>query len=87
MVWVKLFIIMDTSVLIGSGVVRRFPRHKKNLALVEGFDSKFYLRSYATFVARVEGESLIELGKWSITTSRHVWYAAYMLGLERVKGY
>ena len=79
--------IMNTMYLVGKSGVRRFPRHKKNLALVVESNGEFYIRSYSTLVARVEGDTLVELGKWSVTTSRHVGYAARYLGLKRVKGY
>lgn len=78
---------MNTVCLVEKKGVFSFPRYKKNLALVKWFDGKFYIRSYSTLVARVEGDTLVELGKWSVTTTKHVGYAAYMLDLKGVKGY
>lgn len=47
---------------------------------VEG--NKFY--SFLTHVATIEGGKLIELGKYSATTSKHVRKFATMEGLEVV---
>jgi len=41
-----------------------------------------YVYSYGTKVARVEYPKLIQLGWWSLTTQKHVNYAASELGLE-----
>tara|TARA_R100000234_G_C4935884_1_gene150651 strand:- start:184 stop:345 length:162 start_codon:yes stop_codon:yes gene_type:complete len=38
--------------------------------------------SYGTPVARVEGETLQQLGYWSVTTQKHINYAAEQLGLK-----
>lgn len=43
------------------------------------------LISYETHVATVEGGNLIELGKWSTTTSKHVRRAANELNLNLIK--
>ena len=44
--------------------------------------------SYTTTVARIENNNLIELGKWSRTTSKHIHYVAqlYELNLVRFNG-
>ena len=49
---------------------------------VDGVD---YAKSYSTLVARVEDSKLIELGRWSKTTTKHVNYVAKQLGLELVR--
>jgi|DEB0MinimDraft_3_1074331.scaffolds.fasta_scaffold67381_2 hypothetical protein len=41
--------------------------------------------SYETNVATVKDNKLIELGKWSVTTSKHVKRAANEFNLELVK--
>lgn len=41
--------------------------------------------SYETKVAEVKDGKLVELGKWSATTSKHVRKAANELGLELVE--
>jgi len=38
--------------------------------------------SYGTKVARVEYPKLIQLGYWSVTTQKHINYAAEELGLK-----
>jgi len=41
--------------------------------------------SYTTHVATIEGDKLIQLGWWSMTTQKHINYVAKELGLELVK--
>jgi hypothetical protein len=41
--------------------------------------------SYSTNVARKEGNKLIELGYWSVTTRKHVNYVANELNLNLIK--
>ena len=55
----------------------RFPRYKQNLWTTNG-----YVVSYGTPVARIEGDTLRQLGYWSVTTQRHINYAAEELGLK-----
>lgn len=43
--------------------------------------------SYNTIVAEIHGTELWELGKWSMTTSKHVNYIASHFGLKKVKKY
>jgi len=57
-----------------------FPKYKQNLRVVGN-----HVQSYDTFVARIEGSQLIQLGWWSVTTQKHINYAAQQLGLELVK--
>ena len=60
----------------------KFPKYKMNLQLVEGFDGFEYVKSYDTLVARVEpGVAVHQLGWWSVTTQKHINYAASQLGL------
>jgi len=40
--------------------------------------------SYETVVAKIKGNQLIELGKYSRTTSKHIYKAAALYGLEIV---
>ena len=55
----------------------RFPRFKQNLGVVGT-----YVCSYGTPVARIDGDKLQQLGYWSVTTQRHINYAAEELGLK-----
>ena len=41
-----------------------------------------YIISYTTKVAKVEGGTLKQLGWWSVTTQRHINYAAEQLGKD-----
>ncbi len=61
-----------------------FKKYKQNLRLViiEGIE---YVQSYQTLVARVEGKNLIQLGWWSVTTQKHINYAAKELNLNLIK--
>jgi hypothetical protein len=43
--------------------------------------------SYSTVVAEIHGTELWELGKWSVTTSKHVNYICNHFGLKKVKKY
>ena len=58
----------------------RFPRYKQNL-----WTTNDYVVSYGTPVARIEGGTLKQLGYWSVTTQRHINYAAEELGLKLQK--
>ena len=60
----------------------KFPKYKMNLQLAYGLDGFEYVKSYNTLVARVEpGVALHQLGWWSVTTQKHINYAAAQLGL------
>lgn len=61
-----------------------FKRYKQNLRVVT-VDGDTYVQSYSTLVAKVEGNKLIQLGYWSVTTQKHINYAARELNLELVK--
>jgi hypothetical protein len=60
--------------------MNEFEKYSRNLQT----DGNF-VYSYYTKVARIEGDKLIQLGKWSMTTQKHINYAAVELGLELVK--
>jgi hypothetical protein len=55
---------------------KKFDKYKDNLS----YDNKF-IYSYGTKVAAIKGKTLIKLGFWSTTTSKHINYAAKELGL------
>ena len=41
--------------------------------------------SYSTHVATIEGENLVQLGWWSVTTQKHINYVANELNLNLIK--
>ena len=57
--------------------MRTFNRYKQNLRQI-GDD----IWSYSTKVATIEDNKLKQLGWWSVTTQKHINYAAAELGLE-----
>ena len=62
---------------VGIGSSRRtFQRYKQNL----DYDGN-YIYSYGTKVAEITPNSVKPLGWWSVTTSKHINYAAKELGL------
>jgi len=61
-----------------------FKKYNENLRMVS-VDGVDYAKSYSTLVARVEDKKLIELGRWSKTTTKHVNYVAKQLGLELIR--
>ncbi len=60
--------------------MNKFSKYSKNLQT----DGSF-VYSYYTKVAKIEGNKLIQLGYWSVTTQKHINYAANELGLELIK--
>jgi len=62
--------------------MRKFNRYKENLRQV-GDD----IYSYSTKVATIHQDKLIQHGWWSVTTQKHINYAANELGLEIDKNY
>ena len=58
----------------------RFPRYTQNL-----YKAGKFVVSYETPVAKIEGDTLHQLGYWSVTTQRHINYAADYLGLKLQK--
>ncbi len=62
--------------------MRTFNKHKEKLREHDGD-----IWSYTTKVATIVGDTLV-VPKWhSVTTSRHINYAADQLGLQVVKEY
>ena len=59
--------------------MKTFDRYKQNL---KQFDNNIY--SYNTLVATIEGNTLKQLGWWSVTTQKHINYVAHELNLEIV---
>jgi len=43
--------------------------------------------SYTTHVATIDGNNLIQLGWWSVTTQKHINYVAKEYGLTIIKNY
>jgi len=60
--------------------MNEFEKYSRNLQT----DGEF-VYSYYTKVAKIEGNQLIQLGKWSTTTQKRINYAGVELGLELVK--
>lgn len=60
--------------------MRTFRKYKQNLRL-NGND----VWSYSTIVARIEDDKLIQLGYWSVTTQKHINYAAKELNLTLIR--
>lgn len=51
-------------------------KYFQNLKIENG-----YVYSYRTQVAKIETDHVRPLGWWSVTTSKHINYAASLLGL------
>ena len=51
-------------------------KYFQNLKIEDG-----YVYSYSTQVAKIETDYIQPLGWWSVTTSKHINYAASLLGL------
>lgn len=66
--------------------MRTFKKYKQNLRVIN-FDGSSYVQSYSTRVAKIDLEKseLIQLGYWSVTTQKHINYAAKELNLTLVK--
>lgn len=60
--------------------MRTFSKYKQNLR-----QDQNKIISYTTHVATIEGENLIQLGWWSMTTQKHINYAAKELNLNLIK--
>ena len=58
----------------------KFKKYKQNLTK----DGNF-ITSYTTKVAEIKGSELHQLGYWSVTTQKHINYAASELGLTLIK--
>ena len=66
--------------IIELGVFGEFEKYKQNLRVVDNF-----IISYTTKVAEIKGNELHQLGWWSVTTQKHINYAASELGLKLIK--
>lgn len=64
--------------------IKKFNRYTKNLSVVE-YNGNLYVKSYSTLVAKIDGDNLLVLGYWSMTTTKHINYAASQLNLTIVK--
>jgi|TARA_R100001460_G_scaffold105183_5_gene151530 hypothetical protein len=58
----------------------KLDKYKQNLS-IQG--NKVW--SYTTHVATIDGDKLIQLGWWSMTTQKHINYVAKEFGLNLVK--
>jgi hypothetical protein len=56
---------------------KKFKKYTENLR----YDNK-YVYSYDTKVAEIKGKTLVKLGYWSMTTTKHINYAGKELGLN-----
>ena len=61
-------------------MITKFNRYKTNLTKVNN-----HIYSYSTKVATIKGANLIQLGWWSVTTQKHINYAANQLNLNLIK--
>lgn len=66
--------------------MNRFKKYKQNLSLVE-VNGESYIKSYSTLVAKINynKKELNQLGYWSVTTQKHINYAAKELNLLLIK--
>lgn len=62
----------------------KFNKYTQNLSVVYNSDGKF-IKSYDTLVAICESPYMFQLGYWSMTTQKHINYAAKELGLILIK--
>ena len=60
--------------------MRTLSKYKQNLR-IQGND----VWSYSTIVAKIDGNDLLQLGYWSMTTQKHINYVANQLGLTLIK--
>ena len=60
--------------------MRTLSKYKQNLRIV-GSD----VWSYSTIVAKIDGNDLLQLGYWSMTTQKHINYVADELDLILIK--
>ena len=58
-----------------------FNKYKQNLSVVYKGNKK-YIKSYDTLVAVCDYPKMTQLGWWSVTTQKHINYAADELGYE-----
>ena len=55
-------------------------KYQQNLSII---GNKVY--SYNTHVATIDGNNLLQLGYWSMTTQKHINYVASYKGLTLIK--
>ena len=60
--------------------MRTFSKYKQNLR-----QDQNKIISYTTHVATIEGDTLIQLGWWSMTTQKHINFVARELNLNLIK--
>lgn len=60
--------------------MRTFDKYKENLR-----QDQNRIISYSTHVATIEGDTLRQLGYWSMTTQKHINYVAKELNLTLIK--
>lgn len=60
--------------------MKKFDKYKQNLR-----QDQNKIISYSTHVATIEGDTLRQLGYWSITTQKHINYVAKELNLTLIK--
>jgi len=60
--------------------MRKFNRYRENLR-----QDQDKILSYNTHVATIEGDTLRQLGYWSMTTQKHINYVAKELNLTLIK--
>jgi hypothetical protein len=60
--------------------MRTFDKYKQNLR-----QDQSRIISYSTHVATIEGDTLRQLGYWSMTTQKHINYVAKELNLTLIK--
>lgn len=60
--------------------MKTFKKYKQNLK----FDDKF-IYSYNTKVAEIVGNTLKQLGYWSMTTQKHINFVSKELNLKLIK--
>lgn len=63
--------------------MRTFNKYKQNLRVVN-YEGSDYIMSYTTRVAKIDylTREVLQLGWWSVTTQKHINYAADQLGLS-----
>lgn len=62
--------------------MRELNRYKQNLRILGN-----QVWSYTTHVATIDGNNLLQLGYWSMTTQKHINYVAKEYNLNLVKNY
>ena len=60
--------------------MKTLSKYKQNLK-IQGND----VWSYSTIVAKIDGNNLLQLGYWSMTTQKHINYVALELNLTLIK--